>query len=415
MAFADTYFARFKTGSSLIESPPAEDLFLSIVIPSCREPELVKTLESLKNCTPAPGSIEVIVIINHSEDASAHTRRVNADVYAQALAFAKANNRSNFRFHICLQGELPRKNAGVGLARKIGMDEALRRFNILNRPKGIIAGLDADSTVRPDYCSSIARHFATFTDTSACSIHFEHPLDEGKYPPEILRAIVDYELHLRYFVECLRRIRFPYAYHTIGSAFAVQADVYAAQGGMNRKKAGEDFYFLQKIIPQGKFSELNTTVVYPSPRISDRVPFGTGAAVKKILHEKNKEYLTYNFDAFLALSSLFFQTDKIYNDLKIKNLHPSIQDFILEDNFQESIDKIRKNVRNYETFHDRFFRYFNAFKVIKFLNFAHTNYFQKISIDAASRNIWPMIFPGNEAPDDPKERLYALRMRQKNN
>jgi len=39
----------------------------------------------------------------------------------------------------------------------------------------------------------------------------------------------------------------PYAYHTIGSAFACRAEAYIAAGGMNRRHAAEDFYFLQQL------------------------------------------------------------------------------------------------------------------------------------------------------------------------
>ena len=52
---------------------------------------------------------------------------------------------------------------------------------------------------------------------------------------------------------------------------------------MNRKKAGEDFYFLQKLFDAGHFSECNTTRVIPSPRPSDRVIFGTGPAIREYL------------------------------------------------------------------------------------------------------------------------------------
>ena len=67
----------------------------------------------------------------------------------------------------------------------------------------------------------------------------------------------------------------PYSFHTIGSAFALTASAYTRQGGMNRRKAGEDFYFINKLIKGEIFGEINDTKVIPSPRISDRVPFGT--------------------------------------------------------------------------------------------------------------------------------------------
>jgi hypothetical protein len=47
--------------------------------------------------------------------------------------------------------------------------------------------------------------------------------------------------------------RFSYAYHTVGSAMAVKAYQYVKVGGMNRRQAGEDFYFIQKLVHSGNF------------------------------------------------------------------------------------------------------------------------------------------------------------------
>ena len=40
---------------------------------------------------------------------------------------------------------------------------------------------------------------------------------------------------------------YPWAMYTVGSAFAVTAEAYVKRGGMNRRQAGEDFYFLQNL------------------------------------------------------------------------------------------------------------------------------------------------------------------------
>ena len=42
-------------------------------------------------------------------------------------------------------------------------------------------------------------------------------------------------------------VGYPDSIYTIGSAFAVRAEAYMKQGGMNRRQAGEDFYFLYKL------------------------------------------------------------------------------------------------------------------------------------------------------------------------
>src|SRR5690606_11992981 len=107
-----------------------------------------------------------------------------------------------------------------------------------------------------------------------------------------------YEIHLRYFIGMQRWAGFPHAFQTVGSSMAVRARIYCQIGGMNTRQAGEDFYFLHKIIERGKFSDLNTTTVYPSPRISDRVPFGTGQSMKEQLI-LNAKLTTYHPVAFM--------------------------------------------------------------------------------------------------------------------
>ena len=72
---------------------------------------------------------------------------------------------------------------------------------------------------------------------------------------------------------------------------AVRPEAYMKQGGMNRRKAGEDFYFLNKIMSLGGFGECAETTIYPSPRTSKRVPFGTGQAVLR--NVETKTYTTY--------------------------------------------------------------------------------------------------------------------------
>jgi hypothetical protein len=61
---------------------------------------------------------------------------------------------------------------------------------------------------------------------------------------------------------------------------------------MNRRMAGEDFYFIQKLLPAGGFFNLNQTTVYPSPRSSARVPFGTGVTIQRLTEGKNETLLT---------------------------------------------------------------------------------------------------------------------------
>jgi hypothetical protein len=98
---------------------------------------------------------------------------------------------------------------------------------------------------------------------------------------EVFDAVANYELHQRYYLLAVRYTGYPYAFHTVGSCFAVRAEAYCRAGGMSRRQAGEDFYFIQKLAGQGGFTECRSTSVYPSPRPSDRVPFGTGPDISR--------------------------------------------------------------------------------------------------------------------------------------
>ena len=415
MAFANTYFKRFQAKEAIIDEQPNADLFLSVVIPVFDEPDLCRSLQSLKDCIMPDKSIEVIVVINSSEDTPKDIINLNRKTYNKALKFAEKNNTEKIKFHTLNYETLPKKFAGVGLARKIGMDEALHRFNKLDKSNGLIAGFDADALVEENYLIEIENYFKQYPKINACSINFQHPIKGNEFSEDIYTNIIQYELHLRYFVEALRFVNFPFAYHTIGSSFAVRADIYAKQGGMNRRKAGEDFYFLQKVIQLGNFGEINSTKVIPSPRISDRVPFGTGAAVKKMIDNNETIYYTYSFKIFIILKKFFVEKDKFYIQFSAEKIAPILNEFLKNNKFEDDLIKIRKESPNLGVFKKKFFDWFNAFRVIKFLNYAHENSFDKQNVRTESVKLLNIYYPNIKKTHNISDLLNVYRQIQKNN
>ena len=71
----------------------------------------------------------------------------------------------------------------------------------------------------------------------------------------------------------------------------------------------------------------------------------------------------------------------------VKQLHPSIQEFLEEHNLFSAITDCNNNATSISTFQKRFFHHFNAFQIIKYLNFAHTNYFELTAIHIAKDNL----------------------------
>ena len=419
MGFANHYLNNYRIYPDYIETTPDKNLNLIVFIPCYNEPNLTKTLDALYNCKRPKSPVEIIIVINSSVDEDKQIIENNLKSLQQAEQWIKEHNEKSFTFYTIYQPNLQKKYAGVGFARKIGMDEAVSRFNKINNNKGILVAFDADATCDDNFLTEIENHFAKNKKTTACSIYYEHPISGTQFSESIYKTITQYELYLRYYNLSLRYANFPFAYHTVGSSFAVKADVYAKQGGMNRKKAGEDFYFLQKVIPLGNFTELHTTRVIPSPRPSDRVPFGTGATIKKFEENNISDLYTYNFQAFIDLKSFISLIDKLYKieDSKLvdfyKEIPKNIKEFLIANNFDLAINDINNNCSNLTNFRKRFFVWFNAFKVLKYLNFTHEHNLEKVKITEVASQLLKKIKPDTDIPTDEKQLLLIFRSIEK--
>lgn len=357
-----------------------------VVIPCYDEPDLFTTLNSLCQCIPTQQPVAVLVVINSSEMADELVVLHNRKTYDKLIVFAKDHNTAELSFHGLLCESLPRKHAGVGLARKIGMEWAIRGFLQCKNEDGVILSLDADCTVSKNYLYSIENQFLTF-NPNCCVLNFKHRVVSNE--DSLINAINQYEQYIRYFRDALKAIGFPYYYHTIGSAFAVSADAYVRVGGIGRQQGGEDFYFLQKLFQLGKTVELTHTYVYPEARFSERIPFGTGPALEKIITSTDGLLRVYSIESFLALKGLldikvkfYKQTDEVVIAL-VEQLHPSIHEFLNENKLLSAITDCNKNAASTLTFEKRFFHHFNAFTIIKYLNFAHDKFFELTPIHKA--------------------------------
>lgn len=350
-----------------------------VVIPCYNELELIHTLQSIKTSKKPNANILIAVIINSAINANNNVLLQNRLTFTEVERFAVLNNDSNLIYFPLLCENLPRKHAGVGLARKIGMDLAIDHFHSNNNNSGLIISLDADCEVSENFFTSIYDEFNKNEKLNATIHNFHHRVENDD--KDIESAIRQYEMYLRYFSKMLKYTGFPYYYHTIGSAFAVSADAYVRVGGMGRQQGGEDFYFLQKVFQLGHIVELHQTYVFPMARFSDRVPFGTGPALQKILDEPDRKIKVYSKQSFFHLKSLFERKDGFFkkNENEITalllQLHPALQNFLTEVDFIDSLNDCNNNCSNLNSYRKRFFHHFNSFKIIKYLNYVHPSPF----------------------------------------
>jgi hypothetical protein len=379
------YLNRYAFREQLIQEEVNSEVGIVVVIPCHNEPDLVSSLQSLYDCEKPNCKVEVIVVINASEKAEETVLNQNNISYSDALVWIKMHQSEDLKFYLIQENALPKKHAGVGLARKIGMDEAVRRFDAVDNHNGIISCYDADASCDTNYLVALEKHFKENPKSPACSIHFEHPVSGGEFDDAIYNGIMQYELHLRYYKNGLAYANLPYAFHTIGSSMAVRSDAYQKQNGMNKRKAGEDFYFLQKLIPLGNFTELKTTKIIPSPRVSDRVPFGTGKAMQNWLDEDKQELQSYNPKSFIDLKLFAEAVPQLYKD--VNEIPETVQAFLDRIDFEENLINIKKNSKTEVHFTEVFFKWFNAFKVLKFMHFARDNYYPDVPIFEGSNEL----------------------------
>ncbi|MFT5336340.1 MAG: hypothetical protein ACJAY8_001097 [Sphingobacteriales bacterium] len=375
---------------------------LAVVIPSYYEQELELALESLiKSASNFSGNTAIVVVLNSRETSSPSVGVLHKRQWEELKKVALP---STMELHVLLVSAMPSKHGGVGLARKTGLDYILAHC-ITQTPMPILINFDADSLVDSNYLSCISEHFSLeHPNSPAASIYFEHPLDDLN--PNEKERIVAYELHLRLYRQMIKSTGHPFAFHTVGSSMACTAEAYIKQGGMNKRKAGEDFYFLNKLMMLGKFTEINGTRVLPSARESDRVPFGTGRAMLEMAADNNL-VSTYSPKCFSDLKELFGQLEEIYGGGAV--LNPVLSTFMVESGYGAKMEKVRLNCPVFEVFEKRFFELFDLFAVMKFIHFMRDHYFQNEPLTTVFREMFP------ESPETSLEnQLMFMRKLERN-
>jgi hypothetical protein len=291
-----------------------------VVIPACNE-----TPGFLRTPPACGGRSLMILVINESGSAPNHVSARN-----QALATAVQTRfdlqwQSAAEFGLGLfrdqhvrrdvllvdrfsQGRYLPVKGGVGQARKIGADLATGLIQRKSVRSPWIHCTDADVHLPATYFTASQSLQNTSPGLAALVYPFHHDDTPGEAEGAgVIRATQLYELSLRYYVAGLRYAGSPYAFHTIGSTMAISAKHYAKVRGFPKRAAGEDFYLLNKLAKVGTVLELGRSPgcepVEIESRRSDRVPFGTGAAVIRIteLADPERDFRFYHPAVFGAL------------------------------------------------------------------------------------------------------------------
>ena len=420
-----------------------------IVVPSIAEsenlPVLISSLE--QNDELELLNTLLLIVVNNSVSSTEEVKNDNR----KTIDYLKnIKSRVNISFIDAFSDgkEMDDKNGGVGLARKIGMDLALTKFDYYSLNKKILICTDSDCIVEPYYLTKISQEFNR-NNFEAAVVNFAHDINGDD---EETKAIICYEIFLRYYVLGLNFAKSEYAFHTIGSTMLCTPEAYVKVEGMNKRKAAEDFYFLEKLAKIYPIGELKSTFVYPSKRGSWRVPFGTGRSVDRYLSNSRDEYLLYDPKSFIILktwlevflnsslsqpelvsgSSRFIDTneeipkqvrnDRILNQnslLKIaKNIHPALSGFLSQQDFGNFINKVLLKNNNPNEIEKQKHFWFDAFRTLKLIHYLRDETYPNINMfDAIDEllkfmNIENPISRNSSIPELEIQKEYLLLLRK---
>ena len=274
----------------------------AVVVPCCDELDGIgPLLASLdRAAAQAGGASLVVMVVNGRENAAAKVHDTNRRLLESIGGSGLHKHSSSLALFVIDRASpglrLP-SSQGVGLARKIGCDLITALHHGGKVASRWIWTTDGDVEVPEDYFTTIP----VDSDAIAFNLPFVHV--ELASHPRAATAIRLYDLSLRYYVEGLRFAGSPYAYHSIGSAMVVRSDAYAKVRGFPRRQAAEDFHLLSKLAKIGEVATGSGEPLRVQGRVSDRVPFGTGAAVSRLVEEEDPEasFLLYDPRSFAEL------------------------------------------------------------------------------------------------------------------
>lgn len=390
MGFASAWLADNAIFPRLIEADPFAGTGIIVVIPAYGEGDISSTIKSLSECKVPPCRCEVIVVVNAPQNADKKSIEANRQTVLELKAWSSSEDCFFRLFHIDLGvSDIPRW--GVGYARKAGMDEAVRRFDIIDLSQGVISSLDADCIVSENYFTGLYNQLYSDSKKCGCSITLINGRDDENLPSELLTAAEKYELGCRYILFGMHYAGFPWCFNTVGSAMAVKADTYVKSGGMNRREAGEDFWFIRKLLPSGGFFNTAGIIINHSVRISDRVPFGTGVSVNRFNDSQEKANTLCHPSLFDDLKTIWNAPEVLFKCSReavegfYLNLPAMVKEFMSQEMYVSNVIEISANTSSPESFKKRYYVRFDQLFGQRYINFILRTYNKKTdSIQACS-------------------------------
>ncbi|MCX7544648.1 glycosyltransferase family protein [Marinicella gelatinilytica] len=243
-------------------------------------------------------------------------------------------------------------NQGVGLARKIAADSALKLIHSGVVKSPWIYSTDADVKLPANYFS-VTDNAANYV---ALSLPFQHITDTTEL--KHLQALYDFKL--AYYQQAMRYIGTVYDYVPLGSCLVIAAEAYAKVRGFPVRSGGEDFYLLNKLAKIGKIAQPKKPIIQIQARFSERVPFGTGPGLLKIKESASPIHF-YHPLIFVEIKTWYQQLCDFFKSQRIPD-NQVINDFW---DIEPLIEKTLKQTKTNDRWQQFVLEWFDAFRILK--------------------------------------------------
>jgi len=310
-----------------------------------------------------------------------------------------------------LEGATP-CDQGVGRARRVGCDVALTLIDRHTVSSPWIYSTDADT----EWDASLLT-CSWPSEASAVSLPFTHVATDD---PALSHATLIYELKMHHYVLHLQAIGSPYAFHTLGSSCVIHSHAYAAVRGMPLRNAAEDFYLLNKLAKVGPVHCARGAGVSITSRQSNRVPFGTGPAVGRLMDATNPcdVPLFYHADCFAALGQLRQLFRHWCNEPKadpqaqlVEHLGAAIgadlERLLTQWDYQKALRHIHTAGRSDAARQQHIHTWLDGFRLLKIIHLLRDQHFPNLTLNETMRlpDQWPVAHTGT--PSGLRDAIYA--------
>jgi glycosyltransferase involved in cell wall biosynthesis len=254
---------------TLFLTPPINSLKATIIVPvKNEEANLYGMLDALRlQVNPngdrlAADCYEVLLLANNCTDTSFELAKQYQQQYP------------GFRLHIA-EIVLEKKRAHIGTVRRLLMDEAYHRFQLLGNPDGIIISTDGDSRVDRCWLHYIFEEF-----DNGCDVVGGRIISEYSESPSRKYHLKDvgYRYLVSHLESCIDPCAFdpwPRHFQCFGPSTAVKCSIYEKAGRLPVLPFLEDENFRKALIRiDARIRRSPNVKVYTSSRESGQVDFG---------------------------------------------------------------------------------------------------------------------------------------------